>query len=146
MPPTRPQHDSHEASEEAALQQWEMLASEEGERSSSAEQAADEADAPEASEDAVEAVQDATAGAPPASERAPDDAPSGSFSRPGAAISSQCTTLHGCLPHAAEGSHYSALWNCPSSVLISSQQCDDVRSSFSLFKQGCMQVTSTQMS
>ena len=109
MPPARPQRDSHEASEEAALQQWEMLASEEGERSSTAEQAASEADAPEASEDAAEAVQDAIAGAPAASERASDDAPSGSFISPGAAISSQCTALHGCLPHAAEAVHYSAL-------------------------------------
>lgn len=109
MTPARPQHDSQEASEEVALQQWELLASEGGERSSSAEQAADEADGPEASEDAVEAVQDATAGEPAASERAPDDAPSGSFSSPGAAISSQCTALHGCLPHAAEATHYFAL-------------------------------------
>ena len=109
MPPARPQHDSHEASEEAALQQWEMLASEEGEHSSSAEQAASEADAPVTREDAVEAVQDTTAGAPAASERAPDDAPSGSFSSQGAAISSHCIPLHGCLPRAAEGIHYLAL-------------------------------------
>ena len=122
MPPARPQHDSHEATEEAALQQWEMLASEEEERSSSAEEGANEADAPEASEDAVEAARDASAGVPAASERAPDDAPSGSFSSPGAAISSRCTTLHGCLPYAAEGSQYPANIAVTLSTLCSGDQ------------------------
>ena len=109
VPPARPQHDSPEASEEAALQQWEMLASEEGERSSSAEQAADEDDAPETAEAAVETMQDAKAEAPAPSDPAPVEAPSGSFSSPGVAISSQCTTLHGSLPHAAVGAPPPAL-------------------------------------
>ena len=95
VPPSRPQHDSHEASEEAALQQWEMLASEEGERSSSAGQTAREVDAPETAEDAFEKAQDATAGAPAVPDHAPDDAASDSFSSPGVAISSQCKSCMG---------------------------------------------------